>query len=554
MSDGQREVHPAWFDGSEPSSQTATLGALIRQATVTHASKVLVALEDGSEWTGQGAFNASLRLAAGLQALGVKRGEHLVCWLPNGPDHVLTLFAAALLGAVNVPVNLGYRGSLLAHVLRLTQARVAVVHPDLLPRLGDVPREHLRHVVVAATHAPPLEGSVVHLLKDLAVLWGSMPPPAVDCRVWETAAVVFTSGTTGPSKGVLCPAGQLYTTGKVVYGFMTQQDRMLVNLPLFRVGALTAVYGALTQGASLAFSPGFRAATFWQEIARTGATIVPGLIGSMVDLLLREPERPEDARTPLRAAVIVGAIGPTVRQFASRFGVQCYTGFNMTEISTPLISEFDPQIDGSCGRVRNGMECRVVDEHDQEVPHGITGELIVRAERPWTLNVGYLADASATLAAWRNGWFHTGDVFRRDRDDNFYFVDRLKDAIRRRGENISSVEVEREALQFPGLDDAAVVGVRAGRDDEEILLAVQPLDEGPGIDPRQLHDFLLPRLPHFMVPRFIRVMAALPRTPTNKVRKVELREMGVTADTWDRQEAGIVVRAEKLGAPGSALA
>jgi crotonobetaine/carnitine-CoA ligase len=211
------------------------------------------------------------------------------------------------------------------------------------------------------------------------------------------------------------------------------------------------------------------------------------------------------------------------------------------------VSERNPDVPKTCGRVRKGFEARVVDEFDMEVPAGTVGELIVRADEPWTMNHGYNANAEATARAWRNGWFHTGDAFRRDEAGNFFFVDRMKDAIRRRGENISSFEVEAEIVAHPKVREAAVVGVPSEFGEDEVMAIVAPVP-GAEIDPVELIAFLTTRLAHFMVPRYLRFLSELPKTPTQKVEKHLLRNDGVTDDTWDRESAGIRLKREKLSA------
>jgi crotonobetaine/carnitine-CoA ligase len=199
---------------------------------------------------------------------------------------------------------------------------------------------------------------------------------------------------------------------------------------------------------------------------------------------------------------------------------------------------------GTCGKARPGVEIRLVDAHDFEVPEGTIGELILRADEPWQFTSGYLGEPEATAQVWRNGWFHTGDLFRRDTDGNYFFVDRLKDTVRRRGENISSFEVESEIMTHPAVREAAIVAV-PGDSEDEVLAVIAP-QPGADIDPAELVLYLRPRLPHFMIPRFVRVMAELPKTPTQKVQKHLLRDDGVTKDTWDREAAGIKIRRERL--------
>ena len=208
----------------------------------------------------------------------------------------------------------------------------------------------------------------------------------------------------------------------------------------------------------------------------------------------------------------------------------------MTEISTPLISGANPSKPGICGRPRDGVELRLVDANDMPVPDGTPGELIIRTDDPWTMSHGYHGRPEATAAAWRNGWFHTGDMFQRDADGDFRFVDRLKDAIRRRGENISSYEVEVEVLAHPDVREAAVVAVPSDVSEDEVLAVLAPV-AGRTIDPQAVVEFLEPRLPRFMIPRYIRLVDALPKTPTAKVEKHVLRDIGLTPDCWDRGDA-----------------
>ena len=192
------------------------------------------------------------------------------------------------------------------------------------------------------------------------------------------------------------------------------------------------------------------------------------------------------------------------------------------------------------------MEARLVDANDCEVPDGAAGELILRADTPWTMSHGYHRDPEATARSWRNGWFHTGDAFRRDAEGNYYFVDRVKDAIRRRGENISSFEVEAEILAHPAVMEAAVIGVPSAFGEEDVLAVVVP-KLNSRIEPAVIVEFLAGRLPHFMVPRYVRVVRELPKTPTLKVQKHALRAIGVTGATWDRETEGIHLSRPRLG-------
>jgi crotonobetaine/carnitine-CoA ligase len=235
----------------------------------------------------------------------------------------------------------------------------------------------------------------------------------------------------------------------------------------------------------------------------------------------------------------------TCVEFHERFAIDVYTIFNMTEISSPIVSEPNPTKRGTCGRKRDGVDVRLVDENDCEVPPGEIGEMIVRTDRPWGMNSGYYKNPEATASAWRNGWFHTGDCFRQDEEGYFYFVDRMKDAMRRRGENISSFEVEAEVVAYPAVREAAAYAVPSSVGEDEVMIAVAPV-AGEAIDERSLMEFLGERMAYFMIPRYVRVLDELPKTPSAKVMKHVLREQGVTDDTWDREAHDIRFKREKL--------
>jgi len=244
--------------------------------------------------------------------------------------------------------------------------------------------------------------------------------------------------------------------------------------------------------------------------------------------------------------VTIIPLGEDAAAAAERFGFdEVVTLFNMSEVSAPLCSGPNPTLRGLAGRLREGMEARIVDENDCELPDGVVGEVVLRSDVPWTLSHGYHRNPEATARAWRNGWFHTGDAFRRDAEGNYFFVDRLKDAIRRRGENISSYEVEAAILADPAILEAAAVGVPSELGEEEVLVVVVA-KPGQEIDPVAMIHALAGRLPHFMVPRYVRTVEALPKTPTAKVQKQALRAEGLTGETWDREAAGVRLRRERL--------
>ena len=542
MSDEVRR--PPWFDPAVPADEDCVLKAMLDARAARHPDRRFAMFEDGSTWTYAECRAAVRTAAAGLQRLGVRQGDHVIAWLPTGRAMVLTWFAANYLGAVFVPLNTAYRGDVLRHVVNAAGARLMVAHHALVPRLAGLELAHLERIVVVGGMAPSPAATIA--IDDESVLAGSDDglDDTAAIHHWDIQSIIYTSGTTGHSKGVLSPYLQLYTTACIVYGYMHDGESILVNLPMFHVGGTSAVYAALIRGGGMHLVDGFSTTKFWDQVRAGNCATTSGLIGVMAAFLAKEPPRADDRENPLRCITMFPVSAETVA-FAERFGFDYLTGFNMTEISAPLVTDVNTRSFGSCGRPRSGVQVRIVDDHDVEVRRGTVGELIVRSDRPWTMNAGYNGQPEATAQAWRNGWFHTGDLMRQDEAGDFYFVDRKKDAIRRRGENISSFEVEHSVLQHPDVDEVVALGVQSEIAEEEVMVVVKS-KPGRAVDPRALVEFLVPRMPYFMVPRYVRVVEDIPKTETNKVRKVVFREQGITADTWDREKAGMRLRRDRL--------
>jgi crotonobetaine/carnitine-CoA ligase len=527
-----------------PTADRYVLRNLIERHARERGESVFALFSTGDQWTYSRLRTNVRKVAASLQALGVKQDDFVLSWLPNGPHALVMWFALNYIGAVYVPVNISYRGRLLAHVIENSGARLMIADARLAERLAEVETAALETLVVVSGSAAALKGIRCLTEDALSAATGEPADPPRAIMPWDTHAIIYTSGTTGPSKGVLSSYRHLAATTQAL-DTVTSEDRALVNLPLFHVGGTSAVYRMIMRGGSIAVVEAFDTETFWDTVRKTGTTTMT-LLGAMIPFLMKAKPTPRDRDHTLRQAVMV-PLAEDAAEFTARFGVDIYTVFNMTEISCPILSEKNPDVPKTCGRTRAGFEARVVDEHDVEVPHGTVGELMVRADEPWTMNHGYNANPEATARAWRNGWFHTGDAFRRDVAGNFFFVDRMKDAIRRRGENISSFEVEAEIGAHVKVRETAVVGVPSEFGEDEVMAIVAPVP-GADIDPLELISFLTPRLPHFMVPRYIRFMVDLPKTPTQKIEKHVLRSEGVTNDTWDREQAGIRLKREKLAA------
>jgi crotonobetaine/carnitine-CoA ligase len=533
--------HPAWFDPRPVSADRAVLGRMLRSWAAAGKTAPCVQFDDGALWSYGEAWEIARQAAASLRAAGVNRGDVVLVWLPNGPSFLRAWFGLSALGAVHTPLNVALRGKMLEHVIRNSGAKTLIAHDDLVPRLEQLDIGQLERVVICGGEDAAVAGNLEVRAEDVfgaSALATDLP----ELQPWDIAAVLYTSGTTGLSKGVIIPYAQLATAGQAAHGYLRREDRIYIFTPLFHTVGISAVFATLSKGACLHLAESFRGPTFWQDVGRTGCNRILGLISSMTSYLAKAV--PPGEACPFEFAMMSPITAETVK-FARDQGFDYFAAYSMTELSVPVLSEVNSVVFGSCGRPRSGVECRIVDANDIEVLQGQVGELIVRTEQPWTSNVGYLNDPVATAAAWRNGWFHTGDAFRQDEAGNYYFVDRLKDSIRRRGENISSVEVELEIAAYPGVMEVAVIGVPSSYGDDEVL-AVLALLPGHTIDPAQLIEFLLERLAHFMVPRYLRIVDSLPKTPTNKIKKHELREIGLPQGAWDREAHGIQVKRQRL--------
>jgi crotonobetaine/carnitine-CoA ligase len=553
----ESQFHPPWFDPRMPRREDCVLKAILDDRAARIPDRRVALFEDGTEWTWAECRAQVREQAAALQALGVGPGDRVIGWLPNGPALVRTWFAANYLGAVFVPLNTAYRGATLAHVVNACRARVMLAHSSLVERLDGLDFRHLERVVaIGAARADAAADGANDGLKDASPRRWRLDPESVlhvdaarlddsaQPQPWDVQTIIYTSGTTGLSKGVLSPYLQLYTTATVVYGYLREGEGILVNLPMFHVGGTSSVAIALIRSGSFHLVDGFSTDRFWDQVRHGNCATTSGLIGIMGAFLMRSPPRPEDRTHPIRCLTGFPVNEQTVK-IRERFGIDYLTGFNMTELSAPLVSELNSDVFGASGKPRSGVECRLVDANDIEVPDGEPGELIVRSDLPWVFNAGYDGLPDETARAWRNGWFHTGDILRKAPDGSYFFVDRLKDSIRRRGENISSMEVEAAVRAFPGVEEVIAVGIPV-ESEEEVMAVIVPA-KGATIDPVALIDFLVPRLPYFAVPRFVRVVESIPKTETNKQRKFPFRDAGVTPDTWDRVAAGIVLKRERLG-------
>jgi carnitine-CoA ligase len=530
-------------DRGLPPVEQRTFTAAFERALKSNPD-ALAQSDRAGRWTFAESFERSARLGAGLRAQGAGHQQPVAMMLDNSLDTIHVWSGLSLGGMIEVPVNTAYKGRFLSYMLNNSEAEVLVAEDRYLDRLAAVAGElqSLRTLVVRGDigAAPPALTSRFRVLPfgDIETY-----PALAPVRVGpdDLIAYMYTSGTTGPSKGVLIPHAHAYT-----YASREDQarphagDRILVTLPVFHLaGQWYGVYQALVHQVPCFLEPGFSASRFWPVVREHGITFTL-LMGGMTELLDRQPERADDADNPLELA-IVGPLPRDLDGFRKRYGVAIAAVYGMSETGAVLNGPPETVVPGEAGFPRPEYELRVVDNAGLDVPVGQIGELWVRPRVPHTVMRGYHRFPEKTAETMKDGWVHTGDAFRTDAAGHFYFADRIKDALRRRGENISSFELEAVINEHPDVFENAVVAVPSEISEDDIKAIIVPR-EGATIDPAELTRFLIDKLPYFMVPRYIEFAAELPKTPTQKVIKHVLREQGLTGQVWDREAAGMVLR------------
>ncbi|MBI2162271.1 MAG: AMP-binding protein [Candidatus Rokubacteria bacterium] len=520
----------------------------------THGDRPFIEPLDGPALTYAEADRLVNRLAHGLRALGVARGDRVLVMLPNTVEFMLLWWAANRLGAIEVSVNTAYKGYFLEHLVNNSGGRVIVVAREFLDRLEEsaAKLEHLETIIVyepdrAASAVPRLERFRTLAFEEL---YGrSDDPPGVPLSHRDLCAIMYTSGTTGPSKGVMLPNAFCHLFADCTRNLtrLGEDDAYLVATPLYHANApIMQVYPAMLAGGRAVICPRFSASEWLDQIRRSGATAT-NLLGVMMDFVFRQPPRPGDRDHRLRVVLGQPAPAAIVEDFKRRFGIaRVLEYYGMTEIGLATMMPWDDVRPGSCGKAMSEWyELRIADpETDEELGHGEVGELLVRPKEMWAFNQGYWEMPDKTLEALRNVWYHTGDALRRDAEGYYYFVDRMRDVIRRRAENIASYDIERVLSEHPDVAECTAVGVDSGiAGGEDEIKACLVLREGRALVPEEFLAWCEARLPYFAVPRYLEVLAELPRTPNNKIQKYLLRRSGGAA-AWDRVKAGYQLQEE----------
>ncbi len=489
------------------------------------------------EWSYAEVWRDAQRVAAGLHAGGVRAGDNVSLLLPNCIEFVVAWFALARLGAVAAPLNTDWRGELLADALELVGSRLLIVHASLWAAFAAVHERWPGDVVVVGGEVQDMQDGRRPRRWDALLAPAERLPPPPASHFSSPALLLYTSGSTGRSKAALVSHRFVlrHAAGAIDGLGLGADDVLYCPYPMFHLdGAVLTLAPALLLRGVAAFGLRFSASRYWDEVRALRATVFD-FMGATLTMLWKQPQSPSDRDHGARLGWGV-PLPPWAPEFERRFGCRLVELYGATEIGVVLYTPPDaPARRGSCGKPRGPFELRLVDDDGFPVPTGETGELLVRGTEPSVLMDGYWAMPEKTVEVMRDQWFHTGDLLRRDADGWYSFVGRRKDIVRRRGENISAAEVEMVLEQHPLVLECAVVGVPSELTEEDVLVSVV-LRSGAVLEPAALAEWCESRMARFMIPRYLRFMPELPKTPTDKVEKFRLRALG-TAGAWDREAA-----------------
>ena len=527
------------------------IGDVVAEKAALHGDRTFVQFED-RRCSYRDLDLLSNRIANGLAQMGVKKGTHVAFMLDNKPEIILIYFALGKLGAVAAPLNTAAKGDLLAYYLTQSDSEMVIADAALVDRIAAVRARtpKLRHIVCLRDEKAPAvdfgDPGLPHSDFD-TLLAASDARPAAEVRFCDLHSLIYTSGTTGPSKGNMSTHAHALSCGYVLaqtYGYRPD-DVIYVCLPMFHGNAwLCSVLPAFVADAQIVVSRRFSASGFWDEIRRYGVTQFNSL-GAMTNFIWSRPPDPRDRDHQVRQVMVVPTPQHYYHDFEKRFGIQFTSVYALTDCGMVTVRgpNDPPEKWASGGKACEHVQIRIADDDDFELPRGQTGEILVRSTLPWLYAQGYYNMPEATADSYRNLWFHTGDRGHLDADGYLYFVDRKKDAIRRRGENVSSFEVEQIILMCPQVLEVAAFPVASEHSEDEVMVSVV-LRDGQRFSELELTLHCKENMAYFMVPRFIEFVAELPKTMTEKVEKFKLRagaEQRLAA-LWDREKAGIVVK------------
>lgn len=537
--------HGGWVD--EYPINKRLVGALLADKAMTLGDNVFFYYRNME--VSYGKLNErSNRVGNGLRELGVNKGDKVCVIMATCPECLYVWFGLSKIGAVEASINTAYKGDLLQYLINISDAETIILDEDLLDNIKFIENDliKIRRLIIR-----PKEGGRKKLnptrfegISFEELFKGSEVDPKVESHVSDLAYLLFTSGTTGLSKAVMLSVNIMYRLGTTHAEVMRYDSRdVLYNyLPFFHIAARFLTLGGLLVGAKMVLQERFSVSEFWGQVRKYGVTSFFS-VGAMMHMLYSQPEGPDDGNNPLKKGYCIPIPKEFYKDFMRRFNVptliEAYGG---TETGHVTIVPWDETWrEGSCGKRNDACEAIVADENDYELPPGEVGEILMRQKEPFAMMSGYYKMPEETLRATRNFWFHTGDRGYVDNDGWFYFVDRAKDCIRRRGENISSFEVERVISSHPMVAESAVFPVPSEVGEDEVMAAIV-LRQNAKIAPEELIAFCEDRMAYFAIPRFVDFRESLPKTPTEKIEKYKLRKEGVSASTWDRVKAGYRIK------------
>lgn len=513
-----------------------TLPDFARAAAANFGEKVLAAFPAGDVSYAE-LVSRMDAFAGSLQALGVEKGDRVAVVMASRPEWMDVWFGLAAVGGVQVPVNHDLKGRLLAHCLRDCGAEIAVVEDTFFDTVvGLLPEVPAITKLIVVGDMPTSAPAGIELFSFSSL-------PSTDAALPELGpgdpvAIMYTSGTTGNAKGVVLPHNYYLHFGeqKALHMRTTAEDRIYNVYPMFNAsGQCEAIMAAMAVGASVYTAPRFSASAFWDDIRREHCTEFV-YMGGILTILDKADPSPSDADNPIRAAYGIPTPPHLHRAFEERFGLKLVELYGSTEANIVTYNDYDERRVGACGLPTSGYEIRVVDEHDNDVPVGETGEIVIKPTVPFTTMLEYWNLPEKTAEAWAGGWYRSGDLVQRDADGYVSFVSRRAEAIRTRGYMINPSIVEAVINEDDNVLESAVVGIPDGEMGEETVKAFVVPNNGSAPDLEALVALCARELPGWMVPRYWEVRASLPKTPTQKFAKKEMRDEGINGDTVDMND------------------
>ncbi len=511
-----------------------TVPAVLDRRAEQYPDRVMMTIA-GVDVTFEQMRQRSCAAANMLVDLGLGRGDCVALFTATCPEWVYFWLGAARIGAVSAAVNAANKGDFLLHTLRLSQAKVIVTDAERRPRV-----EEVAGALDTVTDIVVQDDSL-----NAALSRGTGRPVAdSSAGVGDVGCLFYTSGTTGPSKAVATTWHYLFSVAATVASAweFRPQEVLWTAMPLFHLSAAPSVLAPMLVGGTTVLAEAFHTSEVWDDIRARGAIGFAGA-GAMVSMLQNLPADPRDAQLPLRFISAAPIDAKSYRDIEQRYGCRIVTMYGMTEAFPIAVKTLaDEGVPGTSGRPNPNFDVRIVDEHGDPLPAGTVGEIACRPRYPHVMSEGYVSQGLQVDP--HQEWFRTGDLGRLDPDDkgdqNLTYVDRIKDSMRRRGENVSSVEVEAVVMRHPAVAEAAAVGVPSQLGEDDILVVVT-LRPGATLDCAELLDFCAARMPYFCVPRFVEAVSELPKNAIGRIRKDFLRERGLNRDTWDRESQGYIV-------------